>query len=281
MKIKLTALAITILMGTAFSSQAGSLAPPAPYRTGPLKSPYLAPNLFKSEKAAFAALEGAMQEAEAVIYQGGCAAAAGASGRTWNIAAFVDQTGTGYVKVGSNGVKHFILRVKEHLPAPLPSFLGGTIFHVTGTASNVINGKILPAYNGSSYYSKTGQMMTQNARFQVGNVNGAVDFLSGSVIKDFYKVLPCTSSCGSGQVPIIYDWGLQSVSKNTVPQDKWWQRSRVNRSDGVDAQTVFEKDRLFSAKNDGVCKIKIQMSGNNDASSFEQSGTLTIKKTAP
>ncbi len=297
MKTKFTVMASAILMGTAFTVNAYGAnppAPPAPYGSGPLTSPHLAPNLFKSEKSAFAGLEGAMQEAEAVIYQGGCAAAAGKSGKTWDISASVDQSGTGSIEVSSNGVLQFFLDVKERLPAPTPAYLGGTVFTIKGNSSNVFNGSKLPAYDGFAYYSKTGQMMTLGASFQVGNVNNNYDYLKGGVIKDFYKLNnPATaaqSKCGScggggetptGPIPIIYDWGLQYVSKNYVPQDKWWQRSWANRSDNSDGTTVFVKDRLFSAKGDGVCKIRIDMIGNNDASSFEQEGTLTISKVAP
>jgi hypothetical protein len=292
MKTKFTVMTSVILMGSAFTVSAyGGVyppPPPVPYGSGPLTAPYLAPNLFKSEKAAFAALEGAMQEAEAVIYQGGCSAAAN---KTWNISAFADEDGTGFVKVGSNGVQQFRLNVNEQVMTA-PSYLGGKKFHITGGTPNVLNGIKLPYYDGTAYYSKTGQMMTMSAEFWVGNVNYAIDHLTGSVIKDFYKVLPtgvipdegklaCTSGCYDPQVPVIYDWGLQSVSKEFVPQDKWWQRSKATRSDGSNGTTVFWKDRLFSAKGNGVCKIKIDMTGSNDASSFEQSGTLTIRKMAP
>jgi hypothetical protein len=295
MKTKLTVMAAAILMGTAFTVNAtayGGLYPPAPpfpYGSGPLKAPYLAPNLFISEKAAFAGLEGAMQEAEGVIYQGGCAAASG----TWRINAFADDTGNGSVRVSSGGATQFRLNVAWQAVTS-PPYLGGTKFHITGGTPNHLGGVKLPLYDGTAYYSGTGQMMVMDARFDVGNVNYAFDHLTGTVIKDFFKVLPqgvypdegkttCKSDCGGYDptVPVIYDWGLQSVSKEWVPQDKWWQRSKATRSDGSDAKTIFWKDRLFSAKNGGVCKIKIAMTGANDADGFAQSGTLTIKKEAP
>jgi hypothetical protein len=292
MKTKITVLTTAILMGSAFavSAYGGSYAPPppAPYDSGPLKAPYLAPNLFISEKAAFAGLEGVMQEAEGVIYQGGCAAAVG----SWKISTFADVNGDGYVKVASGGAQQLRLNVLNQ-PVTSPPYLGGTKFFITGGAPNHLGGIKLPFYNGTAYYSGTGQMMVMDARFDVGNVNYAFDHLTGTVIKDFFKVLPrgiepegkttCNSNCGGSDptVPVIYDWGLQSVSKEWVPQDKWWQRSEATRSDGSDATTTFWKDRLFSAKNGGVCKIKIAMKGANDADGFAQGGTLTIKKEAP
>jgi hypothetical protein len=117
-------------------------------------------------------------------------------------------------------------------------------------------------------------MMVQGANFNVRSVNRNLDPLSGTVIKDFYK------RTISG-IPFIFDWGLQSVSKNLVPQDKWWQRSIAWRSDGVFGRTNFRKDRLYSGKNGGACTIDILMTGTNDADFFGQEGTLVIRKANP
>ena len=116
--------------------------------------------------------------------------------------------------------------------------------------------------------------MVQSAAFNVRSVNNNLDRLSGTVIKDFWKET-------FRGLPVIIDWGLQSVSKNLVPQDKWWQRSFANRSDGIFARTHFRKDRLYSAKNGGACFIDINMSGVNDADFFGQSGTFIIRKANP
>jgi hypothetical protein len=120
-------------------------------------------------------------------------------------------------------------------------------------------------------------MMVESANFNTVGVNGNADVLTGTVIKDFWK-----ENCGEcNGFPIIFDWGLQSVSKYFSPQDKWWQRSVAWRSDGVFGQTHFRKDRLYSAKNGGYCTIDINLSGTNDADYFQQSGTLEIKKAVP
>jgi hypothetical protein len=298
MNIELTAPVSAILQGPVVSANDVPPDVPAPYTSGPLEGPvYVAPGLFKSEKAAFAALEGAMQEAEAIIYQGGCVAASGGGSRTWDISTFVDNTGTGFVEVSLNGELQFTLDVSGGALAGPPAETSfrvtgnsegqdvadivqeeppeGTSFRVTGNELNVLNGNSLPFYLSTAHYSATGQMMTQTARFRVKNVNNLLDSLSGTAIKDFYKV------GATAPIPVIYDWGLQSVSKNDIPQDKWWQRSEANRSDNFIGKTHFRKDRLFSAKSGGVCSIDILMEGTNDANLFDQTGTLTIKKAAP
>jgi hypothetical protein len=260
--------ASAILMSTAFGVGAVTNPPSAP-DVYAAKGATPAPNLFLSEKAAFAVMEGALQEAEAIIYQGGCAAASGNKTRVWDVSTNVDDTATGSIDVSSNGVAQFSLAVKGGELAGPPK---GSKFDVSGDLNNVLNGSKLPKYSSTAYYSATGQMMTQAALFEARNVNNNYDKLSGTVIKDFYKV------GGKDSNPVIYDWGLQSVSKNNIPQDKWWQRSRATRSDNDYGRTTFIKDRLFSAKNGGTCRIVIDTTGTNDADGFFQDGTLTISK---
>jgi hypothetical protein len=276
MKKMTTVMATAMLLGAAMT--AGADAPPVPriYRDGPL-APYTVPNLFLQEKTAFALLEGAMQAAEGIVYTSGCAGAAA----EWDLGVEVFDDGAGSLDVSSNGVSQLGLRGVASAIALSP---GGTKVRVTGTGA--LKGKTLN-YSSNAYYNKPGAMMVQSATFGVKSVNGNLDPLSGTVIKDFWKANPrnvetlsCSDveRCFDPRIPVIIDWGLQSVSKNLVPQDKWWQRSRANRSDGVFARTQFRKDRLYSAKNGGACMITIDISGSNDADFFGQSGTLTISK---
>ncbi|MEQ1546894.1 hypothetical protein [Methyloglobulus sp.] len=278
MKTKYTVLVSAILMGTAFTVSAGPPAPPSPYGSGPLGRSS-SPNMFTSEKAAFAALEGVLQEAEAVIYQGGCAAAAAKS--PWNLSVLVDLDGSGGVDVSSGGNPQFHLDVAQGMPVLQPP---GTVYNVTGLGTNVFAGSSLPVYSTIARYNRTGQMMVQSGNFDVKNVNGNFDKLTGGVIKDFYRTDPMVrSSCiyGCSSVPVIYDWGLQFVSKNTIPQDKWWQRSAATRSDGNIGKTHFVKDRLFSDKSTAACQIEIWTKGFNDADGFDQTGTLYIRNVKP
>jgi hypothetical protein len=266
MKKITTVMASAMLMGVAMTAGAQAPAVPSVYIAGPLKAPkYAAPGLFLQERVAFALLEGAMQAAEGIVYTAGCTGASA----TWDISAEVFDDGAGSLEVSSNGVSQFNERgfgKNDTTQSP-----GGTV--VKTLAYGNLKGNKLGHYS-TAYYNATGAMMVQNAEFKVESVNGKLDPLSGSVIKDFWK----ESLRG---LPVIIDWGLQSVSKYNYPQDKWWQRSQANRSDGIFGRTHFRKDRLYSAKNGGACTIDIDMSGTNDADFFGQSGTLIIKKALP
>lgn len=268
MKTKYTVMASAMLMVTAFSVSAQP-GPPAQYINGPLPKGF-APDLFNSEKAAFAAYEGVLQEAEGLIYTSGCSGAAG----TWDVAASVEQNGTGSVALSVGGSPQLQLNVAQG-PAMFPTALGGTRFFVNGNPSNKLKNLTMSPFNSATYYGKGGWMMVETALFSTRNVNGLLDFLSGRVIKDFYK-----SYSPIWGVPVIHDWGLQSVEKNYVPEDKWWQRSHAHRSDNIDGRTVFVKDRLYSRKalgSAGKCKITLDTAGLNDADGFDQTGTLKIE----
>jgi hypothetical protein len=270
MKKLTTVVSSALLMGAAMSAGAQAPAVPAPYGAGPLKAPtYMAPNLFVQEKTAFALLEGAMQAAEGIVYTSGCSSVAG----TWDLSVEVFDDGAGSLDVSSNGVSQLSL---SGVAAAIVKSPGGTVVKTSGTGN--LKGKTLN-HTSTAYYNTPGAMMVQSAVFGVKSVNGNLDPLSGTVIKDFWKETSC-SICGQG-LPIIYDWGLQSVSKNYVPQDKWWQRSYEYRSDGVFGRTHFRKDRLYSAKNGGACTIDIDISGTNDADFFGQTGSFVIRKATP
>jgi hypothetical protein len=300
MKTKYTVMASAILMGCTFAVSATTFTPipvPAPYDSGPLDASS-APGLFVPEKAAYVALEGALQEAEGRIYSSTCGNASG----TWQINVVADQDGNGFVDVNSfGGDNQFSLTVEPGRKIGPPVGSSWHVFSAPGS-NNRLAGVPLPSYNGTAYYNASGQMMTLGSKFDVGAVTGHNDNLTGGVIKDFFKRTPdprkCSVSlrdrtyCGDPASPVIYDWGLQFVSKNYVPQDKWWQRSASRRSNGEFAYTKFVKDRLYAGKHasskvdTGMCNITILMdgtqgAGQNDQGSFDQTGTLTISRTKP
>ncbi len=272
MKTSSKILSSVALMAAAMGVSAGPPGVPSIYGKGPLTAPYSNPGLFTAERAAFTALESAMQVAEGVVYQGGCAAAA----RSYDMSTFVDQDGYGNVDVSSGGALQFRLNVAPGASTAAPV---GTSYNVKGFGH--LGGTTLANFSSTGRYSAGGAMMTEGATLGVRSVNGSFDNLSGFLIKDFFKFTPVCARCTSSSIPVIYDWGLQSMHKNTTPQDKWWQRSVATRSDGVVGRTIWWKDRLFSAKNGGVCHIKIDLSGTNDADLFAQDGTISISRIAP
>ena len=107
----------------------------------------------------------------------------------------------------------------------------------------------------------------------VKGINGLPDTFQGKEIKDFYNATDNTTG-----LPYIFDWGLQSLSKLNYPIQKYWQRSKALRDDGVVGRTVFVKDRLVGPNS---CRIVIDTSGNNNADYFWQNGTLSISTTQP
>jgi len=264
MKKITTVMASAMLMGAAMT--AGANPPPVPsiYSGGPLRAPtYAKPGLFVQEKVAFALLESAMQAAEGIVYTAGCTGAAG----TWDISVEVFDDGSGALDISSNGVSQLSMSGNSFAINQSP---GGT--RVTTSGFGNLRGNT-SNHSSTAYFDGPGAMMVQSATFNTRSVNGNLDPLSGTVIKDFWKQVR--------GIPYIYDWGLQSVSKRNVPQDKWWQRSAANRSNDVFGRTEFRKDRLYSAKNGGACTIDIDMTGSNDADFFGQSGTFTIRKATP
>jgi hypothetical protein len=264
MKKITTVMASAMLMGAAMTAGAVSPAVPSIYSAGPLRAPtYTAPGLFVQEKVAFALLESAMQAAEGIVYTAGCTGASG----TWDISTEVFDDGSGSLDISSNGVSQLSITGSASAITRSP---GGT--QVTTSGSGGLRGNT-SVHSSTAYFNTSGAMMVQSATFNTRSVNGNLDRLSGTVIKDFWKE--------QRGIPVIYDWGLQSVSKNLVPQDKWWQRSVANRSNDIFGYTHFHKDRLYSGKNGGACSIDITMSGTNDADFFGQSGTFVIRKATP
>lgn len=265
MKKITTVMASAMLMGA--SMTAGALSPPLPappYAPNKFIAGGVEPNLFLSEKTAYALLEGVQQAAEAAVYARSCDFAKG----KWDLDVSVEDGGNGTLLLSSNGLDAGALRgVGQNFNNVSP---GGSRVLVGGLI-NFGKGYTVTPFSGTTWFNKTGSVMVGEGTMPTRSINGGVDALSGTVIKDFFQTR------GPGY-PLFWDWGLQSVSKNKFPQDKWWQRSLSNRSDGVFARTQFRKDRIYSGKKGGACVIEIDINGTNDADLFEQSGTLVIRK---
>lgn len=291
MNIKLTALSAGILV--AVSTTASALDVPAPpaspsmYAQGPASPLLNTTNLSAAERSAFALFEGVMQVAEAKIHATSC------TNSSFDVEVFADgrlnsnnpKNGADaiYNKIkvtGANGSQapQFELNANVNSPAPGrgqqvrvqlvdPGFLGSTkvqVFDATYAFNNLNN-----------------MMVTNAVNIGVVGINGGLpDIYTGNVIKDFYH-----GSTNNSEVEFynIYDWGLQSISKLGYPVNKWWQRSKTHRDDGVVGRTVWVKDRLVGASE---CRITIDTNGYNNQSYFWQGGaigegTLTIQRVLP
>jgi hypothetical protein len=105
------------------------------------------------------------------------------------------------------------------------------------------------------------------------SINWTIDDYTGKVIKDFYMGSAAPGETGFTNAHIVYDWGLQALLKKGYPVEKYWQRSKTQRSNGVQGKTVFVKDRLVGVV---PCRITIALAGLNQVGIFQQSGSLTI-----
>jgi hypothetical protein len=278
MNIKLNVLSAAILAG--FSTAALSAVPPAVpdmYLNGPASLQFQDLSLSDAERAGYALAEGVMQMAEATILaKASCSAAAGsypivdffASGDAYSPAANT-------VTVLSNAGSFTLLADLD----PIDTFRGQTMT-IYQDGNGKLAGTGLKEYTNEVSFNAAGTMMVAEGSVKAKGVNNIYDLFQLKIIKDFYRdnvVLNGTVD-KRAQVPVIYDWGLQSVSKLGYPLNKYWQRSKSLRDDGFAGYTHFVKDRLVGSS---ACRIDLYTTGSNNADFFQQSGTLTISPTLP
>jgi len=278
MNIKLNVLTAAILAG--FSGMALS-APPPPvpdmYKFGPSSLQFQNLNLSDAERAGYALAEGVMQMAEAAILaKASCAAAAG----TYNIVDFfasgdVGQPWANTVTVLSPGGSFTLQAILN----PENSFYGQTMKVVQpplNSLTDTLAGTRLKNFYNEVSFNAAGTMMTGEGKVEAKGANNIFDLFQLKVIKDFYHD---DIYVGQGErIPVIYDWGLQSVSKLGYPLNKYWQRSKSLRDDGFQGYTHFIKDRLVGSS---ACHIDLTTRGSNNADFFQQEGTLTIESKTP
>lgn len=277
MNIKLNALSVAILAG--FSTVALSDVPPAVpdmYQGGPSSLQFQDLSLSDAERAGYALAEGAMQMAEATILaKASCSAAAG----SYPIVDFfasgdVDDPEANTITVLSPGGS-FTLEADLD---PIDSFRGQTMT-VNQAGSGKLAGTALKEYTNYVSFNAAGTMMVAEGSVKAKGVNNLFDLFQLKIIKDFYRDnVRLNSGDKRAQVPVIYDWGLQSVSKLGYPLNKYWQRSKSLRDDGFEGYTHFVKDRLVGSS---ACRIDFYTTGSNNADFFQQDGTLTISTAIP
>jgi len=293
MNIKLKTLTAGILV--VLAGAANAFTPPNPpeadsvYAGGPASPLLNTTNLSVAERSAFALLEAVMQIAEAKIYATSCAAG------QWNLEVYADGSLNNPLNTIFNQAT-----VTTAGGSSAPQFSLGAIISpavvnrgqqvtVGLQAPGVLGGTSILAYRGTHVFNNLNNMMVNsNASITLTGANGTPDTYQGSVIKDFFKgATSPTNPDGSFNKEYynIYDWGLQSVSKLGYPVNKYWQRSKVHRDNGVNGRTVWVKDRLVGVNS---CRITIDTNGYNDQSPlFWQGnplvgpGSLTIEPVAP
>ena len=118
-------------------------------------------------------------------------------------------------------------------------------------------------------------MVNERTAIQVkGQLRGFDQYYS-SVIKDFFHG---NTYDEFGDFYVMYDYGLQSLSKFGYPVNKWWQKSKSVRDNGQQGCFVLQKDRLVGA---GQCRITLATTGVSQPGLFWQSGTLSVQNVSP
>jgi len=280
MNIKLNVLTAAILAGFSTAALSAPVPPPAVppmYLNGPASLQFQDLSLSDAERAGYALLESVMQVAEATILaKASCSAAAG----TYPIVGLF-ANGDAYDPAGNtvtvlSNAGSFTLEADLD---PIDSFRGQTMT-INQDGTGKLAGTGVKEYTNEISFNAAGTMMTGWGSVKAKGVNGVYDLFQVKVIKDFYRdnVQLDTAQDLRAQVPVIYDWGLQSVSKLGYPVNKYWQRSKSLRDDGIAGSTHFVKDRLVGSS---ACRIQVKTTGSNNADFFQQSGSLIISTDLP
>ncbi len=253
----------TVLLGASSVASAEAPAAPSIYDNGPASARLNVTDMRETEKLAFSLYEAAMQSAEAQIYVNGC------MNSTSSVTGYVDLNDADITVNETNG-----LTIAAVARNPLAGF--GQHIDVTQTAGqNLLNGKEIEALRGRyTYNQKNNLMVNERTELQARGQRGGLDRFRSSVIKDFYR----GDTFGQGNKYEIIDYGLQVLSKNGYPVNKYWQRSASVRDNGVEGCVVFVKDRLVGTS---ACRITLETTGYNQPDYFDQTGTLKIERVNP
>ena len=260
-KIKMLAAAVAV---ASVSTLASANPPDAPtvYATGPMSPAVNSTNLSAQERAAFALLEGILQSVEGKIHAAGCVAL------TLPLKVYSDALTdpvVGNAKLGTAPADMTLVAT-----GVAPTFRGQIINVAQNPAAGYVGNTPVSDYASNMVFNSANNMMVgAMTQVNVMSINWVPNQFTGYVIKDFYMGLT-----NPGDSHIVYDWGLQSLSKEGYPVEKYWQRSKTRRSDGGNGQTAFVKDRLVGVV---PCRIAISLSGLNQFGIFQQTGTVSIQ----
>lgn len=267
MKTKITILSGAVLLGISSMASAADPVPvPSIYNNGPASPILNMTNMRDAEKNAFALSEAMLQATESLIHVKGCTEFSRPV-TVYSYPAgndnFLEDTSFGGIKLTANP------------QAEISGF--GQHIDISQVVSAVLNGVPVENIRGRyTFNSRKNMMVNEKTAIQVKGQNRTMDQYYSTVIKDFYHGNTYDSN---GDVYVIYDYGLQSLSKFGYPVAKWWQKSKAVRDDGQEACTVFQKDQLVG--NNGSCRITLATTGVSQPDLYWQTGTLKVSKVLP
>lgn len=271
MKTKITTISAAVLLGISTLANANPPSAPSIYNTGPAAPRLNMTNMRDVEKTAFALNEALMQATEGLVY---------AKGTCANFSTPIEVyshpgSNSNYIE-GTSAIS--TIRLDATIQPKVAGF--GQNYDVVQFAQGTINGTPVQNLRGRYTYNELANMMVgertgvQVKSQTVRNGNSFDQFYS-SVIKDFYHG---NTYDANGDFYEIFDYGLQSVSKNGYPVNKWWQKSKAVRDNGSQGCTVFQKDRLVGSSS---CRIVISTAGYSQEDLFWQKGTLSVQRVSP
>ena len=269
-KIKMLAAAVAVAGVSTMAGAAAPYPPAAPtiYNGGPAASNVASTNMSAQERASYALLESMLQLAEAKIHASGCTPLALKLSVYSNSAPALTE-GYATLGIGSTAVK------LKAVAKAAPTYQGQK-FDITTDKDGEIGGYPIGGLIAEHAFNAANNLMVGIMKnVTATSVNWQDNFFQGTVIKDFYM-----GESGKPGAYNIFDWGLQSLDKGGFPIEKYWQRSKVRRSDGGNGKTAFVKDRLVGPS---PCRIAIFLDGQNAPLSliFYQSGILKIQTLKP
>lgn len=266
MKTKITTIAASaVLFSVASIASAEVVHQPSIYDAGPASPRLNMTDMRDTERAAYSLGEAAMQATESLVYVKGC--------EEFSVPVEI------YSHPASG--EHFILdetfggiQLDATLNAPVAGF--GQHIDVAQTALAILNGTQVQNVRGRySYSNKNNLMVNERTAIEVkGQLRGFDQYYS-SVIKDFFHG---NTYDANGDFYVMYDYGLQSLSKFSYPVNKWWQKSKSVRDNGQQGCFVLQKDRLVGA---GQCRITLATTGVSQPGLFWQTGTLSVENVSP
>ncbi len=264
MNKKITAVVATALLGISSVASADAPAAPSIYDNGPASARLNMTDMRETEKMAFSLYEALMQSKEAQIYVGGCTPSSA------TFTAYIDENENDLIVAETNGLK-----LVSDAKNPLPGFGQNIDVMQPSNSKNLLNGKSIINLKGRyTYNNKNNLMVNERTSLEATGQRGRADKFRSSVIKDFYR----GDTFGGGDFYEIFDYGLQVLSKNGYPVNKYWQRSKAIRDNGDQGCTVFVKDRLVGTT---ACRITVSTVGYSQPDYFHQTGTIEVERVNP
>ncbi len=173
------------------------------------------------------------------------------------------------------------------LPNQVVTVVGYPKSIVSGVGAMILAGySFTPSYNDFDYlvnnysatyaFDSTSESLSMASDIQLRNPYLVTQLLSRTeAITSFSR--SALSDPQDGYATNV-GWGMSGLSKSGYGKSKYWQRFKISRDDGTNAETILVTDLLAYRQS---CRIKINMSGHNSADNISQEGYLTIDMSNP